>query len=247
MEKIRELIKDIGASNELAEQICEQLERWIQAKDGEYQKKEEALNESFKQRLERAKKVCVEEVDKEKRNIAQKVEVYLESKANSVERAMTKQRALEESKAVNNLKKVKAILEGIELNGGINRAEYDKAVTEMAKLKRSLATLSESRDQAIAKANRATKIATGVLKKNKILEDKLRKNGVIAEEKAPAKEKNLQEIAEEKKSATPQSTRRVIAENQVTKTEEVKEEKPGRGSVGDLSPEEIAGYVGDTP
>ena len=175
MEKIRELILGIGATKELADQICGELTTFVEEKEKQFEEQKTALSEEFKKRLENAKQVCIEEVDKEKKAIARKVEIFLESKSNSIARAIGKQRMLEESKAVNDLKKVKALLEGIELSGGISNDKYDAAVGEVAKLKRSLTALSEERDSAIAKLNRATKIATEVLHKNKLLEGKLRK------------------------------------------------------------------------
>ncbi len=246
MDKIRDLIKNIGASEELANSICEEFERWLETKEDEYTQKESALNEDFTKRLKRAKQVCLEEVEQEKRVIAQKVEIFLENKAGSIEKAMSKQRALDESKATNDLKKVKAILEGVAIKGGIDSTKHDAIVKEVAKLKRSLTTLSEDRDGAVAKANRATKIATNVLRKNKLLETKLRANGVVVEEETKSG-RTLKEAAEKNKSGTPKSTRRVDAEAQMKQPITEEKKSAGRQGCGEVSIQEIADRIGDIP
>jgi hypothetical protein len=237
MEKIRELILGIGASKELANQICGELTTFVEEKDKQFEAQKTALSEEFKKRLENAKQVCIEEVDKEKKAIARKVEIFLESRQNQIARAIGKQRTLEESKAVNDLKKVKALLEGIELSGGISGEKYDAAVGQVAKLKRSLTALSEERDSAITKLNRATKIATEVLHKNKLLEGKIRQDSKPISEETSAKP-TLQEEADKTKAATPKSTRRVMVENQSKGKPQQR-----RLGVGDATIEDIAGAV----
>ena len=235
MDKIKALLEQIGASKELADQICEQFTRWAE-------EKEKSLNEEFQNRLENAKTVCIEEVEKEKHNLAKKVEIFLESKSASIERAIAKQRAMEESKALNTLKEVKAITEGIEVKGGISSDKYEAAVRDVAKLKRKLTTLQESRDSAIAKANEANKIAANVLKKNQILEGKARQAGLLSEQKKD--KKTLTELAKEQKSEQPKSTRRTLTESQ-TPAKKVVEPKAQPTDIRSTSINDIAGMVDD--
>ena len=57
MDKIRELLKKIGASEELATQIMEELDRYTTSS-------REKLETEYQVRIQKAKKVCLEEVAK---------------------------------------------------------------------------------------------------------------------------------------------------------------------------------------
>jgi hypothetical protein len=161
MDKIRELLKKIGASEELATQIMEELDRYTTSS-------REKLETEYQVRIQKAKKVCLEEVAKEKARIAHKVEVFLESKAASIERAAARQRAIEESAAVAALRKVKGAL-GVE-NG--NSEELQALQRKLARIAEQANALKEERDHAVEKANQANKIASRVVRRARLLEAK---------------------------------------------------------------------------
>ncbi len=210
------------------------------------QEKETSLNEDFGKRLEQAKKVCMEEVEHEKKELAKKVEIFLESKSATIDRALAKQRAIEETKALNTLKEVKAITEGIDIKGGISSDKYEAAVKEVASLKRKVLTLQEASDAAVAKANDANKIAATVLKRNRILEGKCREAGLLSETKKP-EPKTLNEVAKERAGSEPTSTRRTLTESQAPAKEEPKAAPAVTSDIRSASIDDIANQVDDRP
>lgn len=175
MEKIKSLLGDLGASDELSNALCEEFERYTQSLKEKY---EGILRDKIKE----AKSICVEEVQREKVNLARKVAVFLESKVNAIEQAAAKQRVVEESEASSVLKRAKAILEDVKIDESDSR-ELLALKKKLSRLERAASTLREERDRMVQKANKANEIAVKVLDKNKLLEQKLSEAGVISEGK----------------------------------------------------------------
>lgn len=166
MDKLKELLKGIGASGELTSAICEELERYSASLKSRY-------DAEYQQKIERAKKVCVEEVNKEKSALARRLKTFLESKAAAIEQAAARQRAIEESESAARLRKAKAVLEGVELKeGSMTNSELQDALKKVGRLEKACATLKEERNLAVAKANTANAIAAKALQRNRILESK---------------------------------------------------------------------------
>jgi hypothetical protein len=166
MDKLKELLKGIGASGELTSAICEELERYSASLKSRY-------DAEYQQKIERAKKVCVEEVNKEKSALARRLKTFLESKAAAIEQAAARSRAIEESESAAKLKKAKAVLEGVELKeGSVTNSEIQDAQKKIARLEKACATLKEERNLAVAKANTANSIAAKALQRNRALETK---------------------------------------------------------------------------
>lgn len=166
MDKLKELLKGIGASGELTSAICEELERYSASLKARY-------DAEYQQKIERAKKVCVEEVNKEKSALARRLKTFLESKAAAIEQAAARTRAIEESESAAKLKKAKAVLEGVELKeGNVTNSEIQDAQKKIARLEKACATLKEERNLAVAKANTANAIAAKALQRNRSLESK---------------------------------------------------------------------------
>ena len=176
MEKIRELLGKIGASESLANAVCEEMERYSTALK---EKNEKELQE----KIGKVKSICIEEVQKEKINLARKVSTFLESKAEAIERAMKRQRVAEESEATSLLKKAKSILEGIDLGGEVSSRELHSLQKKAERLEKAIGTLREERNRAIGKANKANEIAVKVLKRNQLYESKLKQAGILVEAK----------------------------------------------------------------
>jgi len=180
MDKILALLENIGASKELANQLCEHLEHYSNDLKEQYERR-------LQEKVEKAKKICIEEVAKEKVNLARKVAVFLESKVKSIEQAMTKQRVAEETEATARLKKAKAILEDIEIEGGVPSREIRALEKKSERLEKLATQLREERQRAVNSANRANAIAVKVLKKNQLMESTLKENGLLEEKGGAAK------------------------------------------------------------
>lgn len=166
MDKLKELLKGIGASEELTSAICEELDRYSASLRS-------MMDSEYKAKVDRAKKVCVEEVNKEKAALARRLKTFLESKAAAIDQAAARQRGIEESQSAMTLKKAKALLEGVELKeGGETNAKLQDVEKKVRRLESACATLKEERNLAIAKANTANGIAAKALQRNRILETK---------------------------------------------------------------------------
>lgn len=226
MDKIRSLLKQIGASEELAGQICEQFERH----EKQIQEKFEGV---YKTKLDQAKKICVEEVAKYKVDLARKVRLFLEGKSSQIEKRLDQQRAIEEGEAKAMLRRVKEITEGVEV---ADDAELQTLRARLEKLETKNAQLNEDKRKALVAANRANKIALEVLERsNKVVNEETKpvsesaekKENVVNESATPAvpaptqaKQQALkEEVSKAKvKQAQPKTTRRTLAESQSPKT-----------------------------
>ncbi|MEM3000599.1 MAG: hypothetical protein QXU32_00765 [Nitrososphaerales archaeon] len=183
MEKLKELLKGIGASEELTNAFCEELERYTNALKEKFEKE-------YWQKIERAKAVCIEEVNKEKAALARRVKTFLESKAAAMEQAAANKRAIEESESAARLKKVKALLEGISIDdSGVTSQKLQDEQKKNARLEKALAAMREERNLAVAKANTANEIAAKALQRNRKLEEELARMKAITE--GYCKEHNL--------------------------------------------------------
>lgn len=236
MDKIKGLLQKIGASEELAKSICEELERY----DKQIQERYEGV---YKTKLDQAKKICVEEVQKYKVELARKVRVFLEGKSSQVEKRLDQQRAIEEGEAKAMLRRVKEVTENIEV---ADDAELKALKENIQKLEAKNAVLSEEKKKAITAANRANKIALEVIERNKkaivneetakpevkptpapavapkapVNEDQQKKAAeqkkIEEQKKVAAQQKILKEQAEKAKTkqAQPKTTRRTLVESQ---------------------------------
>ena len=228
MDKIKGLLQQIGASEELAGQLCEELERY----DGQIHGKYEGV---YKTKLTQAKKICVEEVQKHKVDVARKVRLYLEGKSGSIEKRLDQQRAIEEGKAKATLRQVREITEGIEV---ADDAELQALRARLGKLETKNVQLTEEKKQAMVAANRANKIALEVIERHSVVSEEVKpkpetlskveknnKGKVVTESEKKVsntqqKQKALKEEVSRKKvkQAQPKTTRRTLTESQSPKT-----------------------------
>jgi len=214
MQKIKELLGKIGASTQLQEALVKELEAFTKLTEEKYEK-------LFKERKEKAVKICTEEVEAYKRELAQKVAVFLESKQAQIGRSVEKQLATESSEASDKLVRVKAVVEGVKLNdGGAVTVENKQLQERLVALEQANARLIAERDQVAKRATRAQAIATDVLKQNRVLEAKLTEKPVVAEQK-PAETKPAENVVVEGKPAE-----KPVEETKETVVEGKKEEKP---------------------
>jgi len=200
MDKIKGLLVKAGCKQELVEAIAESLENF-----------KTDLKENFTReygvKVEQAKKVCVEETEAHKRELARRLQIFCEAKSAAIEAQLTKMSALSESQASAKLKNVRALLEGVELNG----KRDGKTAAEVEKAQRQIKQLKEERDRAIAEANRKTAIAEKALKHNRTL---VTENAKLSEQKPTVMESQARRLEAPRKSARPATTRATLLESQ---------------------------------
>ena len=202
MDKIKNLLTKAGCNPELVGAIGESFAQFKKTLKEQYEK-------DFAARIQQAKKVCVEETEAHKRELARRLQIFCEAKTAAIEAQASKQAAMTESAAQDKLNKVYALLEGINL-----RAEGSKAagaVIEKAKAQIRLA--NEERNRAIEKANRQTAIAEKVLRQNRQIVTENTSLKKRAESSAPISEGRKQ-LDTRKRSVQPVSTRATLVENQ---------------------------------
>jgi hypothetical protein len=203
MDKIEQLLVKAGCNPELVAGITSSMESFKQNVRESYQKE-------FDSKLSAAKKICVEETEAYKRELAKRVQIFCETKSAVIESQLSRQSALSESKAQTKLKQVYALLEGIELNGSASGATT--AAIENAK--RQVRQLSEERNKAVEKANRQTAIAEKALKANRTLVTENAKLKKVLTESSPAPVSRANN-AQRKAAAKPMTSRQTLAESQV--------------------------------
>lgn len=185
MQKIKDMLKQIGASDEAADAIVETMV--------DYQRTvKEGYAKEFRGRLERAKEVMLEKFDAYKASLARKVGVFLESKARSIEEASQRQLQNEDTEATNTLKRARALLEGVDIESGDSR-ELQASKRTNERLLSQMQALKEERGLILQKANRANEIATQSLRRNRLLEEALQEVGVTLHEDGRVERKSLQE------------------------------------------------------
>lgn len=213
MQKILDLLTKAGCKPELVASIGEALEEYKTTVNEQYEA-------DYAAKVESAKRVCIEETEAHKRDLARRVQIFLETKEAAINAHVARQSALSESEAMTKLKNVKALVEGVELNG---QADNGQATAAIENAKRKIQQLTEERDQAIATANRQNAIAEKVIQRNRLLvteNAKLRSNtgdgGVrqtVAEGRG-APRGNGGRVDGTRRAAQPATTRPTIVENQ---------------------------------
>jgi hypothetical protein len=213
MNKLVDLLKQLGASPELIGQITESMEQYKT-------EVKQTLEEDFKQRVLSAKKVCAEALDNEKRELARKVEVFLEARTATINREAQRQAAIGEADATKMLRGVKSLVEGIEIS---DKGSGQAAIAESEELKAlriQNRQLREVYEKTALKAKRANEIALKALERNRLLEEKftqkpamvqkLMAKQTVTESKTPAQKTNLGMLR--RAGVRPSTTRQVMTE-----------------------------------
>lgn len=177
MDKLRELLKQLGGSDELIGAISEELGRY-----GEELK--EQYSRDFNDRIQKARQICLEEVQKEKSALARKVSIFLESKLEAIDKAAEKHRLQEDTEAVSKLKRMRAYLEDVQLDDNGQSRELQETKKQLTRLNKAFKTLKEERDVAVYKANQANEIALKALGRNRLLEGKAKETTALVESKS---------------------------------------------------------------
>ena len=232
MDKIKQLMKKCGVRPELADRLCEGIEKHLA-------QEKSRLQAEFKQRQGEAKRVCLEEVETYKRELARRLQIFCEAKGSQIEQSVARQTAIKESAAQTKLRDILSLLEGVEPNGGQNGSLQ----AENKKLKRQLTKLSEDRRKAFEVANRQTAMAGKVLSNNRRLEAELQESrrntgATISESRGGRPVQRIDESRRHRPSGEAITTRPTLRENQ----ERVTRRQPELAVVSgdDLSPDSIA-------
>lgn len=197
MEKIKRLLKQIGASEELADTISEEIVKYTDAV-------KQQSDVEYRNKCQQANVICVEEVQKEKAMLAKKVSLYLESKKDRIEESIREQRENESSEAGSLLKKVRSLLEGIDIETG-NPQELQELQAGYTRLSKAVNTLSEENKTLTSKAIEAVKIANVFAEQNKVYETVLRKEGLMESVKSKEEDENEDENEDEKAKGAKKS------------------------------------------
>lgn len=202
MDKIKALLQKAGVTEELASKICESLENYRTTL-------REQFESEFTAKVEQAKKVCLEETESHKRELARRLQTFCEAKGAAIEAQLTKQAALSESEATAKLRSITEMLSGL-TNGRANGPST--AVVEKAK--KQIRMANEERQKAIETANRQTAIAEKALKENRRLTTENAKLQRLAQ--APVNEGRKTGRIDQRrvKEQRPVSTRPTLLENQ---------------------------------
>jgi len=203
MQKIKNLLKELGASNELQDKFMEELQNYKTSVVSE-------ANDTLKARLNKAKEICLEEFENEKKKLARKVEVFLEAKTQTIDREAKKQAMIGESKAASTLRDVKCLLEGVTI--GESNADVQAAQETIEKLRDRLNKLADVKTTLEEQVKRSNTIAMKALERNKLLEQKRATQPVVTESKKTATKTLREEAAKPK---THREAKPVISEQKV--------------------------------
>lgn len=158
IDKIKQLLAASGVSDELATQIVESMVEYKAAVVAE-------SKAELAQKIKLAKQVILEEVNLHKQELARKVQIFYESKSQTIDQQLKRRSAAGETEANAKLTKVYALLEGIELDGKPN----SQLEAQIADANNRLSSLTQQLKSARSQAKRATNIAESVMAKNKAL------------------------------------------------------------------------------
>jgi len=231
MNKIKNLLEQAGVKPELAEQICESLSKYKQTL-------REQFETEYTAKVQEAKTVCIEETEVHKQELARRLQIFCEAKGAAIEAHLAKQSALSESEALTKLKTVKALLEGIAINGG--QSGQSTAVVEKAKKQIRLAL--EDKKRAIETANRQTSIAEKALKENRRLVTELTKSKQTLQLAENKQSRQPQRLDQNRKQTRSVSTRPTILENQDPRSP-AKSTKPNVTGTGGYGVTDIAEMI----
>ncbi len=209
MKKIIDLMVKAGLKPEVAAKIGESMEEFKTAI-------REQFEADYTSKVNQAKKVCIEETEAHKRELARRLQVFLETKGAAIDAHLQRQSAMNESEAVTKLRTVKSLIEGIQVeqNGNATNGQIS-AVVENAKQK--IRQLTEERDQAVELLNKKTAIAETVLQRNRTLvteNAKLKSTRVttVTESRKPTPRLDASRVARQ-----PVTSRPTLVENQETR------------------------------
>jgi hypothetical protein len=214
-QKIIDAVKSIGGSDEMARDLVEAVEAYVAEREADSKSR-------FKKIMDKAKGLCVEYVENEVLKNARKLKVYIEAKEREFADAAERNRRLDESEAVAQLRKIGAIL-----NNGTEDVNVDamRQLTATKKsqerLEKAFTSLKEENAKLSAASNRANTIAERAIASAKNYRSMLSRAGLLAGEGSPRRSAASGTVSEGVESRAERPVRmigesRVRAERPVT-------------------------------
>lgn len=207
--ELKDLLQRAGVQPEFTGRIIESLESYKTSI-------KENLEADFVTKISKAKKICVEETETYKRDLARRVQIFCETKGAAIEAQLRKQSVTSESYSSGKLNKIAAIVEGIELNAGNN----GKLLADLQAARAKIRQLVESRNEATELANKQTSIARKILDESKGLETensrlkRMLAGKTVSESRAPVEPRRPSLLPRKNPSQTVKTTRPTLVENQ---------------------------------
>lgn len=217
LDKINELLKAMGISEEACKEFTAVCEDW-------HTSEKTRLQEEYTARLAKAKQVCVEEVESHKAALSRGVKTFLENNNKIIRKASEKNAAIAESEAIDKLSKINAMLNNIDVDGAVNAQALQVEGKKNAELTEKVATLTESLGREKAKAAKMGELAQKSVDRQRGLEVNLTENKKLLSEAhrvlTGTKKSTAAAITEAKvASAKSTSTKKVISESDKSKKE----------------------------
>lgn len=211
MDKIKQLLAKAGCKPELVGQIAESMSQYKETI-------RESLEKEYAAKVEEAKKVCIEETEAHKRELAKRLQIFCETKSAAIEAQLAKKSALNESEAESRLQNIKDLLENVQPSGPQN----GEVTAALKRAKRQVQIANEEKKRALETANRKVAIAEKVMKQNREL---VTENTKLKKTIQPGPQRRTVSEGRQKGSAQridgsrqrgqkPVSTRATILENQ---------------------------------
>lgn len=220
-DKIKQLLVASGVSDELAARIVESM---VEYKATCVAEAKTTLDEKIKL----AKEVIFEEVELYKQELARKVQMFCESKVQTIDQQLKRKSAAGETEATAKLTKVYALLEGINLEG--NKPD-SKLEAQIADANSRIALLSKNLVSAKTQAKRAIEIAESVMAKNKLL---ITENRKISNKEALVTESRVRGNTANKAVIVPARNKHVV-ESQINESTDSILVKPKSGAINQPS------------
>jgi len=196
MKTIKALLVKSGVSEEAANKICESLESHVD-------QSRQQLETQFNERVAKVKSICLKETEDYKSELARRVQIFLETKSATIQESLSRQLGNKETEATATLRRVKASLNGVEMNSEPN----SQLQTELKNAKKLLEGKTRQLENVSTQLRRVQAISDKLLTRNRILEHT--QVSKVATESVAAKPGNIR-----RSSGKPVTTRRTLVENQ---------------------------------
>jgi hypothetical protein len=207
-DKILELLKKAGCKPELVDAIGEALVTYKTTI-------QEQFEADYTTKVNQAKKICIEETENHKRELARRFQVFVETRAVAIDSRLKHHMAISESEASAKLRTVKSVLEDVEV---IRQPDNGKITAVVENSNRTIQQLTAERDRAVEAANRQTAIAEKIMKRNRAL---VAENGQLRQTRVqrPAvttegRQQQPRRIDQSRRGGTPTTSRSTLVESQ---------------------------------
>lgn len=212
IENIKVLLVKANCSSDLVDSICEAMEQYKA-------KITEQADLELQTKIKAVKKAVLEEVEDYKLDLAKRVQLFCESKSQTIEEQLMRRSAAGETEAQTNLRKITAVLEGVELDGKPN----SEIAAKLADADNTINRLNQRVKFHQAKEKRALQVAESVIKQNQklILENqKVSKKAKLVNESVRPEPVSEIMVPPKTKVAKPQAKpQKLVTESRQTETD----------------------------